>query len=153
MLWAPSTLTPHQSPGHLLFSFCVPLSLRILFWSLRCLFFTCGYLIGCLTVQKAFQMVGSGGSHGYRSLLGSQLGTRMSQVNNFRAHPFFLLLSGVRMLFSSHWVRPYSPPPRLKEACLCLKPTRFKASSLVTTLSATILDSEWFLVSTSPWHP
>ena len=89
MLWAPGTLTPHQSPGHLLFSFCVPLSLRILFWSLRCLFFTCGYLIGCLTVQKAFQMVGSGGSRGYRSLLGSQSGTGMSQVNDFRAHPFF----------------------------------------------------------------
>ena len=153
MLWAPGTLTPHQSPGHLLFSFCVPLSLRILFWSLRCLFFTCGYLIGCLTVQKAFQMVGSGGLPWVPKFAGISVGDRNVTSKWFQSPPFFLLLSGVRMLFSSHWVRPYSPPPRLKEACLCLKPTRSKASSLVTTLSATILDSEWFLVSTSPWHP
>ena len=137
MLWASSTLTHHQSPSHLLFSFLCVSFTKDSILEPKMLIFHCGHLIRCLTVQKAFQMVGSGGSPGYQSLLGSQLGTGMLHVNDFRAHPFFLLLSGMKMLFSSHWVRPCFPPPRLKEASLCLEPTRCKASLFVSHHSVT----------------
>lgn len=154
MLWAPSTLTPIKAQviysSHCCMSLTkdsVPDPKMLIFhlWILN--------LVPDTWCKKPFRWLEVRAPMGTEVCWDLSWGLECHMPMTSEPILFFFLLSGVRMLFSSLWVRPYSPPPRLKEACLCLEPARCKAPGLVTTLSPTILDSVWFLVSTSTWHP